>query len=387
MKILCLTPWYPNDQDAKEGNFVLDSVESLRKIGHTVEVLVTRPYRPWSKGTIDEYNILNSRVNAPKVIHHPSIPRNQLRLLSNWLYDLFVTSRLKDMALSIGADVMHIHTELPALTAVPVASKLRIPSVVTLHGYNPAPRLNTPLQHSLLRSALATANRVVLVGEPLRQFFSPIIGRTDHFRVVPNGFRLPLVDLKKNLRSDKRLRLISVSNLHEGKGIELNLKALAILKSQGIRNWDYTVVGDGYLRSELEKLTSELGLCSEVRFVGALGHSDVYRQLQLADVFVLPSYREAFGIAYLEAMAFGLLTVGVRDQGPSAFIEDGYTGILVNPCDVFDLAERLSDIFARSDEMLEIGKRGRQRVLNAFTWESHALQMSKVFEDVIKERQ
>jgi glycosyltransferase involved in cell wall biosynthesis len=70
-------------------------------------------------------------------------------------------------------------------------------------------------------------------------------------------------------------------------------------------------------------------LDSKVELAGARPHEEIPQYLAAADVFILPSYREAFGIAYLEAMAAGLLVVGVRDQGPSAFIEHGISGLLV----------------------------------------------------------
>jgi glycosyltransferase involved in cell wall biosynthesis len=117
------------------------------------------------------------------------------------------------------------------------------------------------------------------------------------------------------LSAERALHFVSVSNLHEGKGIDLNLEALSRLHRDGLTNWTYTVIGDGNQRADLQALVHEFGLDSKVEFAGARPHEEIPQYLAAADVFILPSYREAFGIAYLEAMAAGLLVVGVRIRG------------------------------------------------------------------------
>ena len=114
----------------------------------------------------------------------------------------------------------------------------------------------------------------------------------------------------------KPARLISVGNLQAGKGIDLVLRALADLNAAGHRDWTYRIIGDGPLRSELESLAASLGLTRQVVFSGSVQHQDVEAALREADIFVLPSWREAFGIAYLEAMACGLLTMESRVRAP-----------------------------------------------------------------------
>lgn len=387
MKILCVTPWFPAHDDEKEGNFVRDSVESLRELGHEVEVLVTRPWRPWPLTVpAGRSGSDHGRIG----VHHMkylSIPHNRLRWLSNHLYRWRVASAMETLAQSSRADVIHVHTELPAVTAVKVARRIGIPCAVTLHGINPAARLNTPAQHALLRRTLREASRVVLVGQPLRPFFGPIIRRTDHFRVVPNGFRPPVAVPPPRARWSDPLQFVSVSNLHEGKGIELNLQALARMRAEGLDRWNYRIVGGGGLRTELEQLAMHLGLSAQVTFVGPVGHQEVYRQLNASDVFILPSYREAFGIAYLEAMACGLLTLGVRNQGPAAFISHGETGLLVAPRDAADLAAQLATVLREPQRMLDIARHGQQHVCSEFTWKRHAEQLASVLAEAVEEQQ
>ena len=174
------------------------------------------------------------------------------------------------------------------------------------------------------------------------------------------------------------MRFISVSNLAEGKGIDLTLQALAALPGDTPRDWNYTIVGDGPQRPSLEKLAADLGLASRVTFTGAWPHGRIYEQLFAADIFVLPSYREAFGIAYLEAMAAGLLAIGVTGQGPGAFVTSGETGLLVEPRSVPDLAGALAWTLHHPEEARTLADRGRRRAITEFTWRKHGMAMSRV---------
>ena len=205
------------------------------------------------------------------------------------------------------------------------------------------------------------------------------------FRIVHNGFRMPSAEACGGRAAWRPpLRFVSVSNLHEGKGIDLNLQALGGLHHKGLRNWAYTIVGDGRERASLELLATALGIAEQVNFVGAVNHDTVYGYLAEADVFVLPSYREAFGVAYLEAMACGLLTVGVRGQGPSAFIRDGETGLLVEPNDVASLAACLQETFENPAHMQGIALKGRDFVHGAFTWRGHAEHLIDILHEIAK---
>lgn len=91
-----------------------------------------------------------------------------------------------------------------------------------------------------------------------------------------------------------------------------------------------------------------------------------------ADVFVLPSYREAFGVAYVEAMAAGLLAIGVAGQGPEAFIKHEETGLLVRPLDVESIVSTLRSVIHGKERMRRIALTGRDFVWREFTWAHHA---------------
>jgi len=228
------------------------------------------------------------------------------------------------------------------------------------------------------------ANRLVFVGESLLENFKSMIKKQDHCRIVHNGFRLPENNSNQVIKKENGLiRFISVSNLNEGKGVDLTLRALAELKKQGITNWIYKIIGTGDQKKLCEKIITEYRLEDKIVWLGECSHQVVYDHLQNSDIFCLPSYREAFGIAYIEAMAHGLLAIGVKGQGPDAFIKSGETGLLVEPQDVKSLVETIRFAICNLNESEMIGNRGRQHVLNNFTWERHAEKLIALYREII----
>jgi len=387
LNILVLTPWFPDRLNDQYGNFVLDSIESLVKYGHRVHVLVTRPYKPFGQGCECIQDEMRGRGFSLECVRYPGIPRNHLRLLSNRLYLWACGRRLRQAIAKLDADIVHAHTELAGYLACAVGKTIGIPVVTTLHGINQDHRFQHGLgQPSFLRKAFACPQRLVLVGKPLFAFVRGLIDSLEHVRVVHNGFRereaLPFRGRQVFADSDQ-INLVSVSNLVAGKGIDINLAALAEAEIQALPNWHYHVIGDGALRSTLEAQARQLGIAEQVTFHGRLPQDQVFALLARCDVFSLPSAPEAFGVAYLEAMACGLLTIGVQGQGPASFIEDEHTGLLVRERDVDQLAAHLKDILTTPVRYAGMAAAGSEYVWQHCTWQAHAEAMTDVFQDAL----
>ena len=390
MRILCLTPWFPPYPGAQSGNFILDSVEALHAQGHEVKVVVTQAWHPGWGGLLHPdwgRPRLRSELHDPAlgldVLTYPSIPRNYLRNISAWLFKRWLQPPLEMTIRKYQPDVLLVHTEQAAAVATLAGATTGVPVVVVLHGINTSAGLNTIAEHARVRTTLCSAKRVVLVGEPLWQHFSDIAGSTENFRIVHNGFKFPPSDLvKTDLCWPSTVRFISVSNLAVGKGIDLNLRAFAKLYREGQCNWTYTIVGAGSELHSLQTLAGESGIAELVHFAGAVDHTAVYGLLAGADVFVLPSWREAFGVAWLEAMACGLLAVAVQGQGPATFITHEKTGLLVAPKDVADLAACLHRILDEPALMQRLAQKGRESVQRDFTWTAHATKLAAVCAEV-----
>lgn len=146
---------------------------------------------------------------------------------------------------------------------------------------------------------------------------------------------------------DRRVAL-TVSRIDTGdryKGHDTVIAALARLASR-VPDLDYVIVGDGDDRGRLERLAQELGVAGRVHFAGRVSDSELIDYYRLADVFVMPSTKEGFGIVFLEAAASGLPVIGGDRDGSADPLADGAIGTLVTPDDIPALASAIEGALA-----------------------------------------
>jgi hypothetical protein len=174
--------------------------------------------------------------------------------------------------------------------------------------------------------------------------------------------------------------LLALSRLHEKKGLDVLLHALAQLP--GCVAW---LAGDGPLEQALKSLATKLGVADRVRFLG--WRTDRGALLRAADICVLPSRWEPFGTVMLEAWAAGTPLVAAASQGPSALIEDGSNGLLVPVDDPGALASALRRVMDDAELRSRLIERGRADYLKGFTREAATDQMAKLYRRVIAEHE
>ena len=130
-------------------------------------------------------------------------------------------------------------------------------------------------------------------------------------------------------------------------------------------------------------LATTLGVDSHVQFRGFIEHGKLPDHYANADLFVLPSKMEAFGLVLAEAMASGLPVVSTRVGGIPEVVEEGVTGLLVPPNDPPALAEAIIDLLDDRDRMRAMGVRGRERVREHFTWDKVAERVVGFYEEIL----
>jgi len=191
---------------------------------------------------------------------------------------------------------------------------------------------------------------------------------TDRF-----GSGLPPDRIRSRSSEAGPLRLLFLANLIPLKGLHVLLQALKKLKEA---DWRLDVVGsldrDPAYAQEMQRLASGLGLSRSVHFHGALDNQPLVEKLTQAQVLVLPSSYEGFGIAYLEGMAFGLPAVATTAGAAGEIITDGVNGYLIPPDDPLTLAARLAALAGDRDLLRQMSLHALERYRGQPTWEQTA---------------
>jgi glycosyltransferase involved in cell wall biosynthesis len=168
---------------------------------------------------------------------------------------------------------------------------------------------------------------------------------------------------------------------HEQKGVDVLLKSLPQVLSHHKVVLD--IIGTGPRLFQYQALAERLGVSQQVRFLGFVEHQEMPRHYQQADLFVLPSRRESFGLVLAEAMACGLPVVATTAGAIPEVVEDGVTGILVPPDDAEALADAVVSLLSDRPRMQAMGAAGAKRVRERFTWDKVAQRVVGGYDSVL----
>ncbi|MBA2614563.1 MAG: glycosyltransferase family 4 protein [Actinobacteria bacterium] len=264
-----------------------------------------------------------------------------------------------------GASVVHTYHGLPEEIAV----KLGRPGLRSAPGTSRARRLW--LLHGYLRieAALARLGAVVCPSRAMAAFLARHGIPAGRIHVLPNA-----IDQRRADPGPARTPLVvgTAANLEYWKGLDTLLAALG----RAGRPMRLEVYGDGSSRAELERQARELGL--DARFHGAV--DDVRDRLEDLDVFVLPSRAENFPISLLEALAAALPVVATRVGGIPEMVEDGRTGLLVEPDDSAALASALDRLATNEEERRRLGCAGAERARTVYDADEAGRRMLTLYE-------
>ncbi|MDP2586551.1 MAG: glycosyltransferase family 4 protein [Candidatus Komeilibacteria bacterium] len=188
-------------------------------------------------------------------------------------------------------------------------------------------------------------------------------------------------ELKRELGLEDKKVLLTVGRLVNRKGQQKVIQAMPALVKK-FPEMVYLVIGDGPEGEKLKAQSLKLGLKNKVIFLANISDEELPAYYQLADLFVMPAENlagdvEGFGIVYLEAAMFGLPSVAGKSGGVMEAVIDGQTGLLVDPNNQDDLAEKISFLLSDKELRQQFSVNGRIRVERDFIWNKQAAKLNK----------
>lgn len=190
--------------------------------------------------------------------------------------------------------------------------------------------------------------------------------------------------VSQQLVAKDRLSLLFLGRLVDCKGPDLTIEAFAQAVSQGLRA-DLTIAGDGPLMTSCKLLAAHRGVQDKVRFLGAVNSDTALRLMSDCDIFTAHSIKgpltnqiEAFGVAFLEALACGLPVVTGRSGGIIEIVSNNLDGLLFEPGDIDAHANALLTLANNPELRRFLGKNGREKVVNQFTLSREISQLRNI---------
>ena len=374
MKIAQVSPWFFPHLGGVESH-VRSLSRELAARGHEVTVVTSRhdPSLP-AEEAVDGFRVIRVRPHLV-VMRTPVTPR--------------MRASLRDLSV----DVVHAHSPPPLAShyAGAVAEERAIPYVVTYHCDFELPSAAGTLVESVYRrslgaSTLRNAAQVVVTtrtyGATSRAVwrYNPVVvpNAVDHRRFRPD---VDASSIRQRLRIPPGVPVVLlVGRIVPHKGVEHFIEAARFVPEAR-----FLVVGEGSLLEEMKRFANLMAVSNRVRFLGRVSDENLPKVYAACDVFVLPSVSrlEAFGIVALEAMATARPVIVADIPGVREVIEDGREGLLADPMNARDLAEKIRRLLGDPEARRVMGERGRQKVLESFGIERVTDQIEGVYRSVL----
>ena len=313
-------------------------------------------------------SFLNSRIFFHEVVT-PTYP-----LFENYPpYSLALTTKMVEVARHAPLDVLHVHYAIPnavsAVLAREIMAPSRLPVVTTLHGTDVTLVGNDPNYLETTRWGVNQSDAVTAVSESLRRTTIEQLGTPNEIHVIPNFIDPARFEAVRQLpgacrwaQPDERL-LVHISNFRPVKRV---LDVIAIFERvQKEVPARLLMVGDGPDRGKVEQYCREHHICGSITFIGSLPL--VEEVLVGADLFLLPSESESFGLSALEAMSCQVPVIASNAGGLPEVIDDGVTGFLLPVGDVEGMAAAALRLLGDDDLRRRFGEEGRRQAVERFS--------------------
>ncbi len=320
------------------------------------------------------------RLTEPHVnIHYHEVEVSRYPLFEYPPYDLALATRMAEVAEIYDLDLLHVHYAIPHSVSAMLARQMlccdsarkrrRLPYVTTLHGTDITLVGMDASYLPITRFSIEQSNGVTAISDYLKQQTLDEFSIRNHIEVIPNFVNCDLYRRDPNsvlrraeyAKPDERV-LVHLSNFRPVKRVADVIEVFdRVLKKVPAK---LLMIGDGPDRSQAEWLAMKKGIHNQVLFLGK--QNGVNEKLAIADVMLLPSQIESFGLAALEGMACEVVPISTNAGGVPELIDDGITGYMVDVGDVETMARRAIEVLSDDAKLRDMGKRARAEAQKRF---------------------
>ncbi|HVE59771.1 MAG TPA: N-acetyl-alpha-D-glucosaminyl L-malate synthase BshA [Pyrinomonadaceae bacterium] len=324
-------------------------------------------------------------------VHFHEVEMMSYPLFEHQPYDLALATKMATVARSEKLDLLHVHYAIPhSISAIlareSIKQKRYVPVITTLHGTDitlvGADRSYLPIT----RYGLQQSDGVTAVSRFLKQATIETFD-FDEIEVIPNFIcachykKLPESPLREELAPNGEKLLVHVSNFRAVKRPLDCVEILAKVKAKGGKA-RLIMVGDGPERSACYYQAEKLGVKDECVFVGKQANISDY--LGVADVFLLPSELESFGLAALEAEACEVPVIATRIGGIPEVVTDGETGFLSDIGDTEKMSDDVMKLLKDEAMRIEMGAKARESAVSRYGSELIIPQYISFYEKILQ---
>lgn len=347
LRILLTTYWdYPVVGGLQ--NYITTLKKGLEKLGHIVDVFASNSFSDNSKGLKKRITEETKRFYKDRYkTYSNKIVKENCRLS---LYEM----NLRELDLE-KYDIFHAQDRFTAIVLGRVNEEYKKPLLFTPHGFMTQRRLDLGMLDqgtveeayflSLDQKAIEVSDKVITLCEVFRPVLKKLGAKDDKITTVYTGIDVKL-ETKKTSKITKKNRTVitCISRLRPRKGHKYLFEALASIKGK-LKNVEVWIVGDGEVREELEDQVEALNL-KEVKFLGE--RKDIEKLLSQSDIFILPTTSDTLPLAIIEAMFANKAIISTRIGGIPEIIQNGHTGLLTDPGNSKQLAEKILSLLGDS---------------------------------------
>ncbi len=334
---------------------------NLAKHGHKVHFITTAlPYRLTSF-------VENVYFHEVQIFNYP--------LFDYTPYSLSLASKMAQIALKEDLDLLHVHYAVPHATSAYLAQSIikmrkKLPIITTLHGTDITLVGNDPSYYDITKFSIEESDAVTSVSQYLKTQTLFRFAIKNHIEVIPNFVDtqqfVPKISWPRKCfaEPDEKV-LMHISNFRPVKripdiievfeGVTKHIKAQLIM------------VGNGPEKEKAKALIEQKGLDKVVHFLGM--QNDVSMLISCADLYLLLSEHESFGLTSLEAMSCGVPVVGTSGSGMNEFLGDEKAGLLFDVGDIPSMVEGCIQILTNPEKASQMGKSGRERAIKYYSQE------------------